>query len=115
MSQKAFAIESDDSLAGGIGVVLQQDVHKIAAEVGYWLGRPFWNRGIMTRAVRAFSEWAMDTYDLERLYCGIYEWNAASMRVLEKCGYVREGISRRAAIKNGKIIDLHQFAYCKPD
>lgn len=111
MAQKAFAIEVDGSLAGGIGVLLQQD--RIAAEIGYWLGRPFWNRGIMTRAVRVFSKWAMDTYSLHRVYCGVYEWNAASMRVLEKCGYVREGIARRAAIKDGKIIDLHQFALCK--
>lgn len=111
--QKGFAITFNGSLAGGIGVLLEGDVHRIAAEIGYWLGQPFWNRGIMTRAVRAFSKWAMDTYALERLYCGIYEWNAASMRVLEKCGYVREGISRRAAIKDGKITDLHQFALCR--
>ncbi len=69
----------------------------------------------MTRAGRAFSEWAMNTHSLHRLHCGVYEWNAESMRVLEKCGYVREGIARRAAIKDGKIIDLHRFALCKPD
>src|SRR3954467_13642863 len=50
-----FAIACDGALAGGIGILLQEDVHTGTAEIGYWLGKPFWGRGLMTEALQAFS------------------------------------------------------------
>lgn len=64
----------------------------------------------MTEVVRATSDFAMHNFDLVRLEAPVFEWNPASMRVLEKCGFVREGVRRRSVFKDGKIIDAVVYA-----
>lgn len=108
--QTCFAIEIGGQAAGGIGVVPLDDVYRRSGEIGYWLGRAFWNRGIVTEAVHAVTEFAFRELDLLRVQTGIFEWNPASMRVLEKCGYVREGVQRRAVSKNGRLGDRVLYA-----
>src|SRR5437764_2820360 len=88
-----FAIVVDGDAVGGIGVELGRDVFLRSAEVGYWLGEPYWGRGIATEALRAVTEYAFATFDLCRLQAGVFEWNPASMRVLEKAGYTLEARS----------------------
>lgn len=100
-----FAIASPSEVIGGIGFHRQTDVYRLSAEVGYWLGEPFWGRGIATRAVGAFTEWVFATTPLVRLYAHVFDWNPASARVLEKAGFTLEGRMRRSVIKNGSIID----------
>jgi len=106
----SFAIEIDGSAAGGVGFALGTDVHRCLAEIGFWLGEPFWGRGVMTEVVKAVAPWALDRYDLRRIQASVYEWNPASMRVLDKAGYVREGRLRKAAIKDGQMIDVVLYA-----
>ena len=106
-----FAIASASEVIGGIGLTFRNDVHRRTAEIGYWLGEPFWGRGIATAALRALSEYAFDEHDLARLEAYVYEWNPASMRVLEKAGYVREGRLRQSVTKDGATID--QFLYAR--
>jgi RimJ/RimL family protein N-acetyltransferase len=79
--------------------------------MGYWLAEPLWGRGLTTRAVTATSEWAFDSYKIIRVFATAFSHNVASMRVLEKSGFEREGILRRSAIKNGVILD--QVLYAK--
>lgn len=105
-----FAIEVGGEAAGGIGVAPQPDVHRRSAEVGYWLGAAFWNRGIMTAAVRTFTTYAFDTYDLIRIFAGVFSTNPASMRVLEKAGYTREGILKKSVVKDGQVLDQVLYA-----
>jgi RimJ/RimL family protein N-acetyltransferase len=105
-----FAIDVDGEAIGGIGLVPQTDVFRCSAEIGYWLGEPFWNRGIATAAVVALTTYGFRQLDLERIHAGVYEWNPASMRTLEKAGYVREGVARRSVIKDGQLIDRVLFA-----
>ena len=109
-----FAIVMDGSghaaVAGGIGLNLQGDVHAGTAEIGYWLGEPFWGRGIMTAALAAFTDFAFAEFRLRRLYAYVLEWNPASMRVLEKCGYLAEGRLRRSAWKDGVVADEMLYA-----
>jgi RimJ/RimL family protein N-acetyltransferase len=100
-----FAIASRSEAIGGIGFHPQLDVHRLSAEIGYWLGEPFWGQGIATRAVRALSEWVFATTPLVRLYAHVFEWNPASARVLEKAGFTLEGRLRRSVLKEGKLID----------
>ena len=76
-----------------------------AAEIGYWLGEPFWGRGIVTDAVRAVVPVAFGTFDIARIQAGIFSENPASARVLEKCGFVREAVLKDAVFKNGKVMD----------
>jgi RimJ/RimL family protein N-acetyltransferase len=79
--------------------------------MGYWLAEPLWGRGLTTRAVIAASEWAFDSYKIIRIFATVFSHNVASVRVLEKSGFEREGILRRSAIKNGVILD--QVLYAK--
>lgn len=108
-----YAIASASEAIGAIGLVLRQDVERRSAEIGYWLGEAFWGKGIATSAVRALSEYAFATFDLVRLYGKVFEWNPASARVLEKCGYAFEGRLRKNATKDGKTIDELIYALVK--
>jgi RimJ/RimL family protein N-acetyltransferase len=86
-----FAIEVEAQAAGGIGLAIQTDIERMSAELGFWIGEDFWGRGIMSAAVMAVSEWALREGGLTRLYASVFEWNPASMRVLEKAGFHRVG------------------------
>lgn len=106
-----FAIGVDGFAVGGIGFVLQSDVERVSAEVGYWLGEPFWGRGIATDALRALTRYAIEQHRLTRVFAVPFADNTASCRVLEKAGYTLEGRLRRSAIKDGHIVDQLQYAF----
>jgi len=106
-----FAIAVEDRAVGGVGYMLHTDVERVSAEIGYWLGEPFWGRGIATEALAAVTEHAIRCHNLTRVYAVPYEWNLASCRVLEKAGFVREARMRRSAIKDGRIIDQFLYAF----
>lgn len=110
-----LAIATADEVIGGIGLQRQTDVHRLTAEIGYWLGEPFWGRGIATRAVRAVTEWAFAVTPLERLYACVFATNPASARVLEKAGYLFEGRLRRAVVKDGRVLDQLLYAALRPE
>lgn len=90
--------------AGSIGVFLGSDVYEKTAEIGYWLGEPYWGRGIMPQAVREMCDLAFETYDIECIYAEVFSENPASCRVLEKAGFTREGVKRRGVYKNGRVM-----------
>lgn len=106
----SFALEVDGECAGGIGLVRGDDVHRLSAELGYWVGRAHWGRGLATQAVRATSEIAFQKFGLVRLWAQVFETNPASMRVLEKAGFVREAWQRRAVVKAGHVLDAALYA-----
>jgi [ribosomal protein S5]-alanine N-acetyltransferase len=106
-----FAICVDDKAVGGIGFLLHSDVERISAELGYWLGEPFWGKGVTSEAVKAVTLYAVQEHDLKRVYAVPYSGNSSSARVLEKAGYVLEGVMRKSAIKDGKIVDQLLYAY----
>ncbi|HUB08911.1 MAG TPA: GNAT family protein [Myxococcales bacterium] len=110
-----FAIEVNGKAVGGIGVTVQPDVYRHSAEIGYWLGVAHWRKGIATEAVGAVSEWAFRTLGIHRLYAGVFGWNPASARVLEKAGYQLEGRLRAAATKAGETVDVYLFARLADD
>jgi len=111
-----FAIAADGVLAGGIGYTRRTDVERIGAEVGYWLGRAFWNRGIATAALRLLTAQAFAADpELRRLWAVPFVTNIASARVLEKAGYTREGTLRQSAIKDGRVLDQWMYAIVRDD
>ncbi len=110
-----FAIEVNGKAVGSIGFTLHDDVERVSAEIGYWLGEEFWGQGIATEALKAVTKYAVKRHNLTRVYAVPFEWNPASGRVLEKAGYVLEGRTRRSAIKDGKIIDQLLYAYVIPE
>ena len=105
-----FAVTVSDVAVGSIGATLRDDVERCSAEVGYWLGEPYWGRGIATLALTGFTRYALTAYDLERLYAVPFASNTASCRVLEKVGYRLEGRMRRSAIKDDSVQDQLLYA-----
>jgi RimJ/RimL family protein N-acetyltransferase len=106
-----FAIEVDGDAVGGIGFVPGADVERFSAEIGYWLGEPFWGRGIVSEALVMVTGCAFDEWNLLRLFALPFADNAASVRVLEKAGYVREARLRASSVKYGEPRD--QFLYAR--
>jgi len=109
-----FAIVVDGVAVGGISATPNDGERRQSAEVGYWLGEPFWGRGIATEALRAITEYAFSTFDVCRLEAGVYGWNPASARVLEKAGYTLEGRARQAVIKDGQLTDRLLYGLVRP-
>jgi [ribosomal protein S5]-alanine N-acetyltransferase len=105
-----YAIDVDGEAAGGISLEAKADVELHSAELGYWLGEPFWGRGVMTAAVRAITEHAFRETDFYRIFADVFARNAASMRVLEKAGYRREAVLTRGVVKDGVLMDLVMYA-----
>ena len=110
-----FAIIVNGEACGGIAITLMNDVNRKTAEIGYWLGEPFWNQGIITEAVKILTDYTFQNSDIIRLQAGVFSKNTPSMRVLEKAGYVKEGILRNAVIKNSEVMDKHLYAILKPE
>lgn len=112
-SREIFAIEFEGKLVGFGGVHLQEDIYRKSGEIGYWLGEDFWGKGIGTEAVKLLVKYGFEELELIRIFAGVFEHNLGSMRILEKVGFEKEGISRKAVIKNGKILDEHRYAILK--
>jgi len=108
-----FAIVVDGKAIGGIGIVLQNDVERISAEIGYWIGENYWSKGIMTEAAKQMVTYAFTNFPLQKIYAPIFDFNIASQKVLEKAGFKQEAILKQAAIKNNKVIDLHYYSLTK--
>jgi [ribosomal protein S5]-alanine N-acetyltransferase len=109
-----FAIDVGGEAVGGIGIIPGTDIERFSAEIGYWLGEPFWGRGIVSEALVLVTERTFDHLNMLRLFALAFATNAASSRVLEKAGYEREGRLRSAAVKYGQIHDQIVYARINP-
>ncbi len=105
-----FVIATKNEAIGCIGLNPQQDVHRYTAEIGFWLAERFWGRGIMTEAVAAFSDLALKSWGLKRIFAGVFANNVASIRVMEKAGFEREGVMRASVFKERLLLDQVLFA-----
>ncbi len=109
-----FAIEVEQIPCGAIGLHRQSDVHRMNAEMGYWLAEPFWGKGIMTGAVGQMVEYGFKTLDINRIFARPYSTNLASQRVLEKAGLRLEGRFAMALYKNGRYLDELIYSILRP-
>jgi RimJ/RimL family protein N-acetyltransferase len=100
-----WAIAVDGQAVGGIGCIVGKEERARCGQFGYWLGEAYWGRGIMTAAAQRVAPYVLERFKLVRLESPVFAWNPASMRVLEKCGFVREGVRRASVLKDGQIID----------
>jgi RimJ/RimL family protein N-acetyltransferase len=108
--QTNFAIEIDGEATGGLGYVQGSDVERYSAEVGYWLGEACWGRGVVTEALALFTRHALKELGFLRLFALPLADNTASIRVLEKAGYSREGVLRSSCVKFGQPRDQAIYA-----
>ena len=109
----AFAIAANDALVGSIGVFRCDNIHARIAEMGYYIGEPYWGRGFATGAVTQVCNYIFDHTDIIRIFAEPFAHNSASCRVLEKAGFQFEGLLRSNAVKNGKILDMKLYALVK--
>ena len=101
-----FVIEVEGEFAGSIGMVPQTDVYRCNMEIGYWLGEPFWRKGIATKAVDLIVNLIWHQYPhVHRIYANTYEHNEASQQVLKKNDFVLESVHKKGVIKNSQLLD----------
>jgi len=110
-----FAIEVDGKAVGGVGYQPHTDVERFSAETGYWLAEPYWGRGIVAGVMADLIDYVWNHTEIVRLYAGIFAFNAASGRVLEKTGFRRVGVLEKAAFKEGRFVDKVLYEIVKPE
>jgi RimJ/RimL family protein N-acetyltransferase len=109
-----WAIDVDGALAGGIGLTPGVLEHAGNVAIGYWVAKRWWGRGIASDALRALSAHALATLRPRRLWANVMGANAASARVLEKAGYVREAVLVRAIVdREGNAHDELIFVFAQ--
>ena len=106
----AFAITLDDKAIGSIGVFRQDNIHCRTAEMGYYIGEPYWGNGYMTNAVKQVCKYVFENTDIIRIFAEPFANNIASCRVLEKAGFQYEGTLKSNAVKCGNIEDMKMYA-----
>ena len=113
-NQRHFAICVGEQIVGGAGFTRLEDLSRRTAEIGYWLGEPFWGQGIAPRTLAMATEIAFRDFDFERLQATVVEWNDRSCRVLEKVGYELEARLARGTFKDGVVCDAWLYARLRP-
>ncbi|MHC1772187.1 MAG: GNAT family N-acetyltransferase [Flexilinea sp.] len=109
----AWAITADDKAIGSIGAFRKDNIHCRTAEMGYYIAEPYWGKGIGTKAVKEACDFIFRNTDILRIFAEPFTYNLASCRILEKAGFLPEGILRKNAVKNGKILDMKMYAIVK--
>ena len=105
-----FAIEWQSQLVGGIGLVPLGDVYRRTAEIGYWLGEPYWGEGLATKAVAMMLGYTFANLQFIRLQAAVSAENKNSARVLEKNNFILEAVLRQYITKNGRMQDALLYA-----
>ena len=106
----AFARTLDDKAIGSIGLFRQDNIHCKTAEMGYYIGEPYWGNGYMTNAIKQVCEYVFEKTDIIRIYAEPFAHNIASYRALEKAGFQYEGTLKSNAVKCGNIVDMKMYA-----
>jgi ribosomal-protein-alanine N-acetyltransferase len=104
-----FAIEFEGRLVGAIGAERGKDELRTNMELGFWVGEPYWGKGIATEAVKLYTKYIFEKFDIHRIYAQVFDFNGESMSVLEKAGYIPEAILKGGFIKRGTVGDLFQY------
>lgn len=110
-----FAVLSDGEVAGGVGGTLKEDILAGTAELGWWIGHPFWGNGIATVAVRRLIRYCFEDLEMARVEAGVMRRNRASARVAEKAEFDLEGVAKQAYLKNGERFDRLLFGLVETD
>jgi RimJ/RimL family protein N-acetyltransferase len=110
-----FAIEYKGNAVGGVGIILKSDVFRQNAEIGYWLGEKYWNKGIGTKVAHAMVEYSFQHFNIVRIFANVFETNVASIRVLEKCNFKKEATLKMAVIKNNQVQNCYIYSILKEE
>ncbi len=105
-----FVIANNKEAIGEIGIVIQPDVHRYSGEIGFWIGESYWGKGLMTQALDWMVDHCFQELGLKRIFADVVEYNIASQKVLQKCGFELEGVLRQNIFKNDQFFDHYVFA-----
>ncbi|MEK6555504.1 MAG: GNAT family N-acetyltransferase [Bdellovibrionota bacterium] len=106
----AIRRSSDHKLIGDAGFHGFNVGKSESAELGYWLAKPYWNKGIMTQAAQVVTEIGFKKFGLKRITAHIFHYNIGSAKVLEKCGYRFESTLKDHYKKDGRLYDGQVYA-----
>jgi [ribosomal protein S5]-alanine N-acetyltransferase len=109
----AVRLRDSSTFVGGVGLRLELDHHR--AELGYWIGVPYWGKGYATEAAQALVRYAFDELRVNRLYASHVPNNPASGKILLKLGMKREGYMRGHILKWGEYQDLVVYGMLNGD
>lgn len=112
---KIFAVATSEGFIGIVGIHPLTDIYSKTAELGYWIGEPYWGQGHMSRAVNWMKDYTWKETDFLRIEAGVFEPNMGSMRVLEKCGFHKESVRKNRLIKDDKVYDEHMYVLLRPE
>ncbi|MBR9997906.1 MAG: GNAT family N-acetyltransferase [Cyclobacteriaceae bacterium] len=110
-----MAIIWENEVIGAVGIVLKEDIHRKNAEIGYWIGEPFWRKGFATKAVKMMIDYTFENYDVTRIFASTFDHNIASQKVLLKSGFKLEARLKKALFKNGRYADEIIMSLLKED
>ncbi len=108
-----FAIDINGEAVGGIGIHPQDDIHCKNAELGYWIGEPFWGKGIISKAIPQILNYGFKTFDINRIFARPFHTNIGSQKVLEKAGFKLEAKIEKSLFKHGEYLDELIYAVRK--
>lgn len=111
----AFTITIDEKVIGSISVFRQANIHRLTAELGYYIAERYWGKGITTEAVKQICQIVFDRSDIIRIFAEPFAHNIASCRVLEKAGFQCEGTLRNNAVKNGEIVNMKIYSLLRTE
>ena len=110
-----IALKDDDSLVGSCGFYKwEKDPHR-KAEMGYDLAPAYWGRGIMREALQAIIQYGFDEMNLNRITVLVISYNDRSLRLVDRLGFVKEGVMRESAYFDGRFIDDVLLSLLKRD
>lgn len=113
--QMLCAVVVDGEAVGGAGLFRREDIQCRTAEIGYWLGEPFWGRGIATGVIRELCRRGFERYDIVRVEAWVFAGNTASQKALAKNGFLCEGTLRKSVYKSGVLRDCHVYALLREE
>ncbi|MDC8831660.1 GNAT family N-acetyltransferase [Alteromonas gilva] len=108
------AISVDGQLVGCIGVTRGDYEYQKSGEIGSWIAREYWRKGIAGSAIQQITDVVFSGTDIVRLFATVFSGNIASMRLLLKSGFTQEAVLQKAIFKNGQYFDSHIFAKLRP-
>jgi [ribosomal protein S5]-alanine N-acetyltransferase len=109
----AIVLRENSALLGGTGLRLEKEHQR--AELGYWIGTPYWGKGYATEAARALLRYGFEVLNLHRIHASHFSNNTASGNILRKIGMKHEGRLRHHIVKWGQYLDLELYAMLESD
>lgn len=109
-SPMTFAIVYMGQFCGTIALSPKEDPETNTAEIGYWIGEPFWNKGIATKVIKLVAAYGFRELGLEKIQASVFAHNAASIKVLLKNGFQSDGIFKNLILKNNQFYEGHRYS-----